>query len=125
KSNGKELWHKLIVSILNNEEAEYQDEDKVNNYLADGYTKSEALTLLYNQFISRVSKRFRKEVADLMLYVHRLLQDDTYKKLMRTAQDLHYQGGYSREESITAAVSLRKHLLNKFFKNASEMNFNE
>ena len=59
-------------------------------------------------------KVFREKYKDALLWIHQLRQNPTHRKIKETAQELRSDSGdYDYEESIEAAISQRKHLLNR------------
>ena len=62
----------------------------------------------------RFKKVFREEYKDALLWIHQLRQNPTHRIIMETAKELRSDTtDYDYEESIEAAVSQRKHLLNR------------
>ena len=62
----------------------------------------------------RFQKVFREKYRDAILWVRELRQNPTHRKIMETAQELRSDTtDYDYEESIEAAISQRKHLLNR------------
>lgn len=89
-------------------------EDLVEKFMVDGESESDAKQNAYDFVVKAHRKTFREEYTNMLLKIQELKQDPTYRAVMKTAKRLREDDDHDTDESIRAAVSKRKHLINEF-----------
>jgi hypothetical protein len=70
--------------------------------------------------IQKVRKAFREKYLDTLLWLRDLRKDPTHQSVMETAKLLRNDMDFDQAESVEAAISKRKFLLNRFVPSDAE-----
>lgn len=77
-----------------------------------GVDVKDANARAHEQLLPKFQKTFRRLYKDEVIKLQKLRRHSLYKKVMQKAHELE-ENGFDQDEAIAAAVSYRKHLLNK------------
>jgi hypothetical protein len=88
-------------------------EDLVEEYTEQGKEDDDAKQAAYKIILPLYRKTFREEYTNILLKIIQLKKDPTYKAVMESAKRLRDDDDCAAEESIRAAVTKRKHLVNQ------------
>ena len=86
---------------------------KINALTEEGYDEEEANQAAHRMLLPQYRKAFREKFKQTFLRMEQLRREPLYKEIADTAKELRSEG-LSREESIKAAVSKRKHKMNEY-----------
>ena len=97
-----------------------QAEPLIEELIVEGAEKDYAINQVDQHFAHSYQVMFRKMFLDHMVQNEVLKRHPIYKTILKQAYKLHEEEGFDMDEAIRAAVSLRKHLINRLFTNLTE-----
>lgn len=112
ESTDDDVFDELLKKVY----AQFADERELmitNLVDNEDETRQEAEVTVQDQLREKYRKAFREELRAFLLHWRDLKQHPTYKAIMKTAKALREEEDYDYDEAIAAAVSRRKHLLNR------------
>jgi hypothetical protein len=100
----------LLENVFNR----FEDERKmlVDGLIEKGYTQAVASHKAHESLMKNYQKALREEFRTSMQHWEHMKKHPTYKAIMKTAKTLQ-DDDFDKDESIDAAISQRKHLLNR------------
>jgi hypothetical protein len=111
-----EEFHPQIINDTSNKAWERyasKFEDLVEEYTVEGKDEADAKQAAYNVILPLYRKAFREEYTDMLLRIRELKKDPTHKAVMESAKRFRDDDDYTFKESLRAAVTKRKHLINE------------
>ncbi len=90
-----------------------QFEALVEEYTEQGKDDDDAKQAAYKIILPAYRKSFREEYTNMLLKIRELKKDPTYKSVMESAKRLRDDDEHTPEESLRAAITKRKHLVNE------------
>lgn len=119
-----QIYDELVEKAWAQHESKFQE--LVQEYVNEGKSESDAKQEAYDKILPPYRKSFRKEYMDMLLKQRELKNDATYQSVMASAKRLRENDeSDSVEESLRAAVSKRKYLLNELVEEDYENAFPE
>lgn len=86
-----------------------------------GMNEKDAQHTAYLQLLPLYRKAFRTEYKSMLCKIQSLRKDPIHKAVMETAKRFRDEDDYDQMESVSAAVTKRKHLINRIVPNTQPM----
>lgn len=118
------MYYELLEHAWDQHDSQF--EELVQEYVSEGKSEDVAKQEAYIKIQPLYRKSFRKEYADMLIKIRELKRDATYKSVMQSAKILRDEEEFdTTEESLRAAVTKRKYLLNELVEDDYDKAFPE
>lgn len=108
----QEPWDYILEAVYDSHESEA--EELKENYISQGHSEKVAKIMAHNSLVNTYRKTLRVLFAKQVELWRRLRNDDIYKKIMETRNQLMDVEDFDVKEATEYAIKKRKCLLNRF-----------